>query len=284
MTISYKWLSEYLPVTVEPERLSKILTSVGLEVESFEKYEEIKGGLEGLVIGEVLSTEKHPNADKLTLTRVNIGNGEALQIVCGAPNVRTGQKVIVAAVGTTIHPTTGDPLTMKVAKIRNIESYGMICAEDEIGIGMSHAGILVLPPSAKVGMTVADYFKPYEDWIYEIGLTPNRMEAMSHWGVARDVCAYLSYHDKKDIKSKLPNSNSFKIDTNSLPIEVKIENTNACPRYSGVSISNLTIAPSPKWLQQKLKAIGQRPISNIVDITNFYFTRDRATSSCFRCR
>jgi phenylalanyl-tRNA synthetase beta chain len=269
MTISYKWLSEYLPVTVEPERLSRILTSIGLEVESLTPFEEVKGGLKGLVIGEVLSTEKHPNADKLTLTRVNIGNGEPLSIVCGAPNVAAGQKVVVAPVGTTIYPVTGDPLTMKVAKIRGAESHGMICAEDEIGLGTSHAGIIVLPDTAKVGTAAEDYFKPYTDWVYEIGLTPNRMDAMSHWGVARDVCAYLTHHDKKDIKPRLPNSNSFRIDNTSLTITVNIENTKACPRYSGVSIANITIAPSPKWLQEKLKAIGQRPINNIVDITNF---------------
>jgi phenylalanyl-tRNA synthetase beta chain len=269
MTISYKWLSEYLPVTVDPERLSRILTSIGLEVESMEKYEEAKGGLKGLVIGEVLSTEKHPNADKLTLTKVSIGNGEPLQIVCGAPNVAAGQKVVVAPVGTTIYPTAGDPLTMKVAKIRSVESYGMICAEDEIGLGTSHAGIMVLSKDAKVGSTAVEYFKPYEDWIYEIGLTPNRMDAMSHWGVARDVCAYLSHHDRKDIKPKLPTSNNFKPDNNSLAIQVKVENQKACPRYSGVSISKVTIKESPKWLQQKLKAIGQRPINNIVDITNY---------------
>lgn len=269
MTISYKWLSEYLPVTVEPERLSRILTSIGLEVESLTQFEEVKGGLKGLVIGEVLSTEKHPNADKLTLTKVNIGNEEPLSIVCGAPNVAAGQKVVVAPVGTTIYPSTGDPLTMKVAKIRGSESHGMICAEDEIGLGTSHAGIMVLPDVAKVGTAAADYFKPYTDWVFEIGLTPNRMDAMSHWGVARDVCAYLTHHDKKDIKPKLPNSNSFKVDSNSLPISVKIENTKACPRYSGISIINIKIAPSPRWLQEKLKAIGQRPINNIVDITNY---------------
>jgi len=283
MTISYKWLSEYLPtgqpglyageantpVTVEPERLSRILTSIGLEVESMTKYEEVKGGLKGLVIGEVLSTEKHPNADKLTLTKVNIGNGEPLQIVCGAPNVAAGQKVIVAIVGTTIYPSTGEPLTMKVAKIRSVESHGMICAEDEIGMGTSHAGIMVLPADVKVGTSAIDYFQPYEDIIYEIGLTPNRMDAMSHWGVARDVCAYLSHHDKKDLKPKLPNSNGFKVDNTSLTIDVTVENPTACPRYSGVSIANVTIKESPKWLQQKLKAIGLRPINNIVDITNF---------------
>ena len=269
MTISYKWLSEYLPVTVEPDRLSRILTSIGLEVESMDTYEEFKGGLQGLIIGEVLSTEKHPNADKLTLTKVNVANGEPLQIVCGAPNVSAGQKVIVATVGTTIYPSTGEPFTMKVAKIRSVEGHGMICAEDEIGLGTSHAGIMVLPDEAKVGTSAVDYFHPYEDVIYEIGLTPNRMDAMSHWGVARDVCAYLSYHDKKDIKPKLPNSNGFKVDNNSLPIDVKVENESACPRYSGVSIANVTISASPKWLQQKLKAIGLRPINNIVDITNF---------------
>ena len=269
MTISYKWLSEYLPVTVEPERLSRILTSIGLEVESMNNYEEIRGGLKGLLIGEVLSTEKHPNADKLTLTKVNVGNGEPLQIVCGAPNVAAGQKVVVATVDTTIYPTSGEPMTMKVAKIRSVESHGMICAEDEIGIGTSHAGIMVLPDDAKIGTAAADYFQPYNDTVYEIGLTPNRMDAMSHWGVARDVCAYLSHHDKKDVKPRLPNGNGFKVDNTSVTIEVKVENTNACPRYSGVSIANVTIKESPKWLQQKLKSIGLRPINNIVDITNF---------------
>ena len=269
MTISYKWLSEYLPVTVEPERLGKILTSIGLEVESFHPYEEVKGGLKGLVIGEVLSTEKHPNADKLTLTKVSVGNGESLQIVCGAPNVAAGQKVIVAKVGTTIYPTTGDPLTMKMATIRSIESYGMICAEDEIGLGTSHEGILVLPVDVKTGTAAVDYFQPYEDLIYEIGLTPNRMEAMSHWGVARDVCAYLSYHDKKEFRPKLPDNKGFKVDNTSLTIDVKVENATACPRYSGISITNVMIKESPGWLQQKLKAIGLRPINNIVDITNF---------------
>ncbi|MEO7394863.1 MAG: phenylalanine--tRNA ligase subunit beta [Chitinophagaceae bacterium] len=275
MTISYKWLSEYLPSGlpglpfIEPERLSRILTSIGLEVESMDNYEEVKGGLKGLVIGEVLSTEKHPNADKLTLTSVNIGNKEPLQIVCGAPNIAAGQKVIVATVGTTIYPTNGNPLTMKVAKIRNVESWGMICAEDEIGLGTSHAGIMILPAETKIGIDAVDYFQPYEDIIYEIGLTPNRMDAMSHWGVARDVCAYLNHHDKKDYKPKLPNSNGFKVDNTSFVINVKIENPIACPRYSGVSISNITIKESPQWLQQKLKAIGLRPINNIVDITNF---------------
>jgi len=267
MTISYKWLSNYLPVEVEPERLSRILTSIGLEVEKMETYEEVKGGLKGLVIGEVLEVQQHPNADKLRLTRVNIG-AEELKIVCGAPNVAAGQKVVVATVGTTIYPTSGEPLTMKVAKIRGEESHGMICAEDEIGLGHSHAGIMVLPEDAKVGTKASEYFDPYSDIIYEIGLTPNRMDAMSHWGVARDVCAYLSHHDRKEIKPVLPYAN-IKADNHSLNINVTIEDKEACKRYSGTCIGNVKVKESPKWLQQRLKAIGLRPINNIVDITNF---------------
>ncbi|MGF2412601.1 MAG: phenylalanine--tRNA ligase subunit beta, partial [Ferruginibacter sp.] len=269
MTISYNWLSEYLPEKIEPEKLSKILTSIGLEVESMEAYEEVKGGLKGLVIGEVLECEKHPDADKLSLTKVNIGNGDALQIVCGAPNVAVGQKVVVATIGTTIYPTGGEPLTMKKAKIRGVESHGMICAEDEIGVGQSHAGIMVLPEAATVGTSAAEYFNTYSDIIFEIGLTPNRMDAMSHLGVAKDVCAYLSHHNKKDTHVKSPFKNNFKVDHQGLQIEVTIENAEACQRYSSVSLQGVTIAESPKWLQQKLKSIGLRPINNIVDITNF---------------
>jgi len=269
MTISYNWLGEYLPVIIEPERLSRILTSLGLEVESLEKYEELKGGLEGLLVGEVLECSQHPNADKLKLTKVSVGADQPLQIVCGAPNVAAGQKVIVAPIGATIYPKNGEPVTMKLAKIRGQESYGMICAEDEIGFSDNHDGILVLPANIKVGTPAATYFQPYTDWIYEIGLTPNRMDAMSHLGVARDVCAYLTHHDKKDSRVKAPYSNTFKPDNNNLPISVSIENNNACQRYSGVSISGVTVKESPRWLQQKLKAIGLRPISNIVDITNF---------------
>jgi len=269
MTISYNWLSEYLPETVDPEKLSKILTSIGLEVESLEKFEAIRGGLQGLVIGEVLECEKHPDADKLTITKVNTGGPEPLQIVCGAPNVAVGQKVVVATVGTTIYPVSGDPMTMKKAKIRGTESQGMICAEDEIGLGSSHAGIMVLPADTVAGSPAAAYFQPYEDFIYEIGLTPNRMDAMSHLGVARDVCAYLSHHNKKESIVKSPFKNNFKVDHQGLQMEVEIENTEACPRYSGLSIQGVTIAESPAWLQQKLKSIGLRPINNIVDITNF---------------
>ena len=269
MTISYNWLSEYLPETIDPERLSKILTSIGLEVESLEKYESIKGGLEGLVIGEVLECEQHPNADKLKVTKVNIGDKETLQIVCGAPNVAKGQKVVVATVGTTIYPVGGEPITMKVAKIRSVESFGMICAEDEIGLGSSHAGIIILPEDVVVGTPALNYFNPYNDWIYEIGLTPNRMDAMSHLGVAKDVCAYLTHHNKKETRIKSPFNNSFKADNNSLQFKVTIENEEACPRYTGVTISGVTVAPSPQWLKDKLTAIGLRSINNIVDITNY---------------
>lgn len=268
MTISYNWLCDYLPEAIEPEKLSKILTSIGLEVESLEKYESIRGGLAGLVIGEVLETSQHPNADKLKLTRVNIGAAEPLQIVCGATNVAAGQKVVVATIGTTIYPVAGDPLTMKLAKIRSVESQGMICAEDEIGLGTSHEGILVMPADAVVGSPAADYFKPYADWIYEIGLTPNRMDAMSHYGVARDVCAYLTHHIT-ETRVKTPFTNGFSVDNTSLPIKVTIENTEACQRYAGVSISGVTVGESPKWLKDRLVAIGLRSINNIVDITNF---------------
>lgn len=276
MTISYNWISEYLPAgpggkneTLEPERLSKILTSIGLEVESLEKYEALKGGLQGLIIGEVLDCTKHPDADKLSLTKVNIGNGEPLQIVCGAPNVAAGQKVVVATVGATIYPTGGEPMTMKKAKIRGVESFGMICAEDEIGLTDNHAGIMVLPTDTKVGTPAADYFGIYTDWIYEIGLTPNRMDAMSHLGVAKDVCAYLTHHNKKQASVRTPFKGNLKADNQHLKIDVVIENPDACQRYAGVSIQNVTVKESPKWLQQKLKAIGLRPINNIVDITNF---------------
>ena len=269
MTISYNWLTEYLPEKLDPERLSKILTSIGLEVESLEKYEELKGGLQGLVIGEVLECSKHPDADKLSLTKVNIGSGDPLQIVCGAPNVAAGQKVVVATVGATIYPTNGEPMTMKKAKIRGVESFGMICAEDEIGLSDSHAGIMILPAVTKVGTPAAEYFGTYSDFIFEIGLTPNRMDAMSHLGVARDVCAYLSHHSKKDTLVKSPFKNTLKTDNQDLTISVNVENKDACQRYAGVSLQGVTVAESPKWLQQKLKSIGLRPINNIVDITNF---------------
>lgn len=269
MTISYNWLHEYLPGNIEPERLSKILTAVGLEVESLERYESLKGGLQGLVIGEVLTTEKHPNADKLTITTVNTGGSQPLQIVCGAPNVAVGQKVVVAPVGTTIYPKNAEPVTMKLAKIRSVESQGMIVAEDEIGLSDDHSGILVLPADVKVGTPAAAYFKPFTDWTYEIGITPNHMDAMSHIGVARDVCAYLTHHDKKDHKVKAPSVNSFKVDNSSMPIAVSVVDEEGCQRYSGVTITNITVKESPQWLKDRLVSVGLRPINNIVDITNF---------------
>lgn len=271
MTISYSWLSTYLPVTVDPEKLSKILTSIGLEVESMEKRESIPGGLAGLVIGQVLTCARHPDADKLSVTTVSLGSGEPLQIVCGAPNVAAGQKVVVAPIGSTIYPLGGAPLTMKKAKIRGVESHGMICAEDEVGLGSSHDGILVLPADTKVGQPAAEYFKPETDFIYEIGLTPNRMDAMSHLGVARDVFAWLVHHEKMNQPTKSPLANpAFKIDEPEAEhIQVTVENTQACRRYAGVTINGIQVAESPEWLRNRLLAIGQRPINNIVDITNF---------------
>lgn len=269
MTISYNWLSDYIPVTVDPERLSRILTSIGLEVESMETYESIKGGLKGLVIGKVLSCERHPNADKLTLTKVDTGGEAPLSIVCGAPNVAPGQTVVVAPVGATIHPFSGAPVTMKLARIRGEESQGMICAEDEIGLSANHAGILVLPDTLKPGTPASHHFPVYTDIIYEIGLTPNRMDAMSHIGVARDVCAYLTHHDKKELRIKQVSVNGFKVQEQSLPISVEIMDSAACQRYSGVSIRGIQIADSPQWLKDRLLAIGLRPINNIVDITNY---------------
>ncbi|WP_300604923.1 phenylalanine--tRNA ligase subunit beta [Niabella sp.] len=274
MIISYKWLNEYLPVNeaglpISVERLSQILTSIGLEVEAIHEYEELKGGLKGLVVGEVLETQPHPNADKLKLTKVAIGTDAPLHIVCGAPNVAAGQKVIVAPIGTTIYPLNNEPVTMKLAKIRGEESQGMICAEDEIGLGASHDGIMVLPADVKPGIPASEYFQSYSDTIFEIGLTPNRMDAMSHWGVARDVCAYLSHHDKKAVRPKLPGTNNFKAPKGKTPLKITVENKTACPRYSGICIDGIKVAASPKWLQHVLKAIGLRPINNIVDITNF---------------
>ncbi|MBZ5858185.1 phenylalanine--tRNA ligase subunit beta [Flavihumibacter profundi] len=269
MTISYNWLCEYLPVTVEPDRLSRILTAIGLEVENMEPYESLKGSLKGLVIGEVLTCEPHPNADKLKITTVDIGSGNPLQIVCGAPNVAAGQKVVVAPVGSTIYPISGEPVTMKLAKIRGVESQGMICAEDEIGLSKDHAGIMILPAKLKPGTPAASHFLPYTDTIFEIGLTPNRMDAMSHMGVARDVCAYLTHHDKKELRIKSPSVNAFKVQDQALSITVSIKDEVACQRYAGVSLTGVTIGDSPQWLKDRLQSVGVRPINNIVDITNF---------------
>ncbi len=269
MTISYKWLMDYFPQPIPHEKLNLILNSIGLEVEGYEAYAEIKGNLAGLVTGEVLSVEKHPNADRLSVTKVNIGGDSSLQIVCGAPNVAAGQKVIVATVGTTIYPTNGDPLTMRAAKIRGVESMGMICAEDEVGLGTDHNGIKVLDPSTPVGIDVSTLFDTYEDHVISIGLTPNRSDAMSHLGVARDICSWLNHHEGTALSPLVKSTYEWKDIGKNSPIQVVVNNSSDCARYAGLYISGVTVGESPVWVKQRLKAIGQRPINNIVDITNY---------------
>jgi phenylalanyl-tRNA synthetase beta chain len=269
MKISYNWLKNYIDTDKTPQEIADLLTFSGLEVESLEKFQTIAGGLEGIVIGEVLTKEKHPDADRLSVTTVSVGNEEPLHIVCGASNVAAGQKVVVATAGAMLYPTKGEPFQIKKSKIRGAASEGMICAEDEIGLGESHEGIMVLDPSARVGMPAAEYFKVQDDWILEIGLTPNRADATSHIGVARDLAAVLSANERKEFQIKLPELNAFSIDEKSSNIEVVVEDTKACPRYSGISIEGVKVAPSPDWLQERLKSIGQKPINNIVDVTNF---------------
>ena len=269
MTISYNWLSEYLPTTISPEKLATILTSIGLEVESLEKIENFKGGLAGLIVGEVVELTQHPNADKLKLAKVNTGGDRPLNIVCGASNIAMGQKVVVATVGTTIYPKNADAgITMKLAKIRGEESEGMICAEDEIGISDDHGGIIVLDTQIKVGTAVSSLYEYYQDWIYEIGLTPNRMDAMSHYGVAKDVCAYLSYHEAPT-NALSPFKAVAKKDASVAPFKVVIEDPKACARYSGLVIEGVQVSTSPSWLKNRLQAIGVRSINYIVDITNY---------------
>lgn len=262
MKISYNWLKQYIDIPESPEDIGKILTSTGLEVEHVEAHESVKGGLKGLVIGEVLTCEKHPGADKLSLTTVNVGSS-VLKIVCGAANVAAGQKVVVAVPGTTIYPAKGDPLKIETRKVRGEQSEGMICAEDEIGLGESHAGIIVLEPSAKPGTLASEYFKVESDYTIEIGLTPNRADAASHIGVARDIKAVL----KRELR--LPAVDKFQVDDKSLSIPVVVENQDACPRYSALTITGITVGESPAWLKNRLLAIGLNPINNIVDITNF---------------
>lgn len=263
MKISYNWLKQFLQTDKTPAELSLILTDIGLEVESLETVQPVAGGLEGLVIGHVLSCVQHPNADRLRITIVDAGTGTDLQIVCGAPNVAAGQKVVVATVGTTVYPNEGEPFKIKKSKIRDEVSEGMLCAEDEIGLGGSHAGIMVLPDDAEIGITAKSYFNLEDDYLYEIGLTPNRADAASHLGVARDLAAYLR------TSVTMPDVAAFKQSNNSLTIEVNVEDTEACPRYSSVSLTGVTVKTSPDWLQDKLKVIGIRPINNIVDITNY---------------
>ncbi len=261
MKISYNWLSQHIELSESPEEIAAKLTKAGLEVESVEEYESLKGGLKGLVIGQVLSCEKHPGADKLSKTTVDVGNGTILPIVCGAPNVAAGQKVVVALVGTTMYPPEGEPFKINKAKIRGEVSEGMICAEDEIGLGTSHDGIMVLTTDLPLGTPAAAYFKIENDFTIEIGLTPNRADAASHLGVARDLKALLKKELKK-INVETPKAKGAKV-------EIIVENKEACPRYAGLTISGLTVKESPDWLKNRLKAIGVNPINNVVDATNY---------------
>ena len=266
MKISYNWLKDYINTDLSVQEISKILTDTGLEVEGIEEFETVKGGLEGLVIGKVTACQKHPNADKLSVTKVDVGGEYELPIVCGAPNVAEGQKVVVATVGTTLY-SGNDSFVIKKAKMRGEDSEGMICAEDEIGLGTSHDGIMVLDNDAQVGMLAKDYFKIEKDTVFEIGLTPNRIDGASHIGTARDLAAYLSQTQKTELIK--PSVDHFKVDNNSLPIDIIIEDKIACPRYTGVTVSNVKVGSSPEWLQNRLKAIGLNPINNLVDISNY---------------
>ena len=267
MNISYNWLKDYLDFDLQPDEVAAALTSIGLETGGVEEVQTIKGGLEGLVIGEVLTCEEHPNSDHLHITTVNVGGAEPLQIVCGAPNVAAGQKVVVAVNGTKLYD--GDEcFTIKRSKIRGVESNGMICAEDEIGIGTDHAGIIVLPADAVVGTSAKEYYNVKSDYVLEVDITPNRVDATSHFGVARDLAAYLKQNGKP-ANLKRPSVDAFKIDDETPAIEVVVENKEACLRYSGITIKNVTVKESPEWLQNRLKVIGLRPINNVVDITNY---------------
>lgn len=267
MNISYKWLKRYINLQDDAETVAKILTSIGLEVGTVETVETIKGGLKGLVVGEVLTCEPHPNSDHLHITKVNIGEGEPLPIVCGAPNVAAGQKVIVATIGTVLYD--GDEsFTIKKGKLRGEDSWGMICAEDEIGVGTDHAGIIVLPADTPVGMPAAEFYHVENDAVIEVDITPNRSDACSHFGVARDLYAYYKAHGQNITLTK-PSVEAFKVNNNELPIQVTVDAPEAAPRYTGVSIKGVEVKESPEWLKNSLLAIGLRPINNVVDVTNF---------------
>ena len=267
MNISYNWLKEYVNFDLTPDEVAAALTSIGLETGSVEEVQTIKGGLEGLVIGEVLTCVEHPNSDHLHITTVNLGNGEPTQIVCGAPNVAAGQKVVVATLGTKLYD--GDEcFTIKKSKIRGVESIGMICAEDEIGIGTSHDGIIVLPEDAVPGTLAKDYYNVKSDYVLEVDITPNRADACSHYGVARDLYAYLIQNGKQATLQR-PSVEAFAVENHDLDIKVTVENSEACPRYAGVTVKGVTVQESPEWLQNKLHLIGVRPINNVVDITNY---------------
>ena len=268
MKISYNWLKQFIKTDWNPEQTSELLTDLGLEVEGLTAYQSVKGGLEGIVVGEVLTCEQHPNADRLKVTTVSIGTDTPLQIVCGAPNVAAGQKVPVATIGTTLYTEEGEAWTIKKGKIRGEESHGMICAEDELGLGKGHDGIMVLDAKLKVGTLASEIFNIENDIVFEIGLTPNRADAMSHYGVARDLRAGFI---QKEINTELitPSVSAFHVDNRSLRIDVDVENKNLAPRYCGLTISNIKVADSPAWLQNRLKAIGLSPINNVVDATNY---------------
>ena len=279
MNISYKWLKEYVDVNLSAEEIAVALTSIGLEVGGVEEVQAIKGGLEGLVVGHVLSMEVHPNSDHMHICQVDLGQGEPVQIVCGAANVDAGQKVIVATLGTKLY--SGDEcFTIKRSKLRGVESLGMICAEDEIGVGTSHDGIIVLPEDTPVGMKAADYFNIQSDWLIEVDITPNRADACSHWGVARDLYAWL-VRNGYETKLHRPSVDDFKVDNNNLPIAIEVENAEACPRYCAVTISGVEVKESPEWLKEKLEIIGLRPINNIVDITNYIMMAYGQPLHCF---
>ena len=279
MNISYNWLKKFIDFDLSPLELADALTSIGLEVGGVEEIQAIKGGLEGLVIGEVLTCEPHPNSDHMHVTNVNLGTGEPVQIVCGAPNVAAGQKVIVATIGTKLYDGD-DCFTIKKSKLRGIESCGMICAEDEIGIGTDHSGIIVLPDDAVVGMPAKDYYNIKSDYVLEVDITPNRADACSHYGVARDLYAYLT---QRGIQTSLhkPSVDDFKVDNHDLDINVTIVNSEACPRYAGITIKGVTVKESPEWLQNNLRMIGLRPINNIVDITNYILFAYGHPMHCF---
>ncbi|MCF8307999.1 MAG: phenylalanine--tRNA ligase subunit beta [Bacteroidales bacterium] len=270
MKISYNWLRNYIKINKPPQEVSDWLTNSGLEIEGFEKAESVKGGLEGVVVGEVLTCEKHPNAEKLSVATVDIGKDEPAKIVCGAPNVDKGQKVPVAKVGTTLYPNEKG-FEIKKTKIRGETSEGMICAEDELGLGSSHDGIMVLDPETPVGTPAKEYFNIEEDYVFEIELTPNRTDAMSHIGVAKDLAAIINNFGKEkgNYEVKIPDVSGFTIDDESLPIDIRIEDDKACPRYSGITVSDIKVSESPDWLKNKLNTIGVRPINLLVDISNY---------------
>lgn len=272
MQISYNWLKQFIKLDISPEETAELLTDLGLEVEGINNFESLKGGLKGVVVGHVLSCEQHPNADKLRITKVDLGNGEApVQIVCGAPNVAEGQKVPVATIGTILYDKDGNEFQIKKGKIRGEESFGMICAEDELGIGTSHEGIMILDASLAPGTPASEVFDIYQDHVLEIGLTPNRADAMSHWGVARDLRAGLIQNSPNNSYSELitPSVSKFKVEKRTLKYDIVVEDNKQVPRYCGLTISGIEVKDSPEWLQNKLKAIGITPKNNVVDVTNY---------------